>query len=55
MDPSRTIRKSAKWSFDEDERLREAVERFGDGSWRKVADFVQTRDNGNVSDLSAFD
>ncbi len=34
-----------KWSSDEDSRLLEAVEKFGDQNWKQVAHFVETRDS----------
>ena len=40
-----------KWSREEDDRLREAISRFGDTCWKKVADFVQTRNNSKFCPL----
>ncbi len=33
-----------KWTPDEDSRLQEAVENFGEQDWKRVAQFVETRD-----------
>ena len=37
-----------KWNQDEDKLLLAAVERFGIGHWKRIAEFVGTKSNGNI-------
>lgn len=36
-----------KWTEEEDIRLLQGIERFGDNDWRRVSEVVGTRDAGN--------
>lgn len=40
-----------KWSAEEDERLRSAIQQYGDDKWKKVADVVGTREAGFLNTL----
>lgn len=37
-----------KWTEEEDIRLLQGIERFGDNDWRRVSEVVGTRDAGNI-------
>ena len=37
-----------KWSQEEDEKLRQAINLFGEFSWRTVSDYVGSRDNSKL-------
>lgn len=38
---------AAKWTPEEDQRLLNAIEVYGENNWRKVAEVVGTREAGN--------
>lgn len=36
-----------KWSYDEDKRLKDAINMFGDSEWSKISAYVASRSNGS--------
>ena len=40
-----SVKFQKRWSKEEDERLKNAINLFGETSWKTVSDYVETRDN----------
>ena len=43
---------AAKWTADEDMRLKQGIEQYGEQNWKAVAEVVGTRDQGTLLRLS---
>lgn len=46
IDDSNFARSTGKWSSEEDDRLKQAVLKYGESKWKKIAEIVETRDHG---------